>query len=283
MSAGVAKDDLDKRSKRGCLKFALLLILVVVAVVIVTIFIIVDNFDSNDSYDIRLTELLGREFTPFYTTVDENDVSDFNAKITQNVAAINGTPLVVNGVLDVETFISSNVMFRDSLSLDCDDIAVFANDFFAVQDAAVDGLSNNIFKIINLSLELVNDNPDGMQRVQYSAIFQIDLSLFSVVLPIQSSSVPSNMYVTLSATYNLNAQTQNAVESCSLQINRLSGDDNTYAVEQILNVFELSTNDIPALARAPFEYISRQCATWGVNFSVTRGTTNETLFVFSNR
>ncbi len=266
------------KNKKGCLKYGILFLVAFVIVAVVAVILILNSLNNQETFNTRLTELLCREYTPPTNMVDEYAVTSFNNKISTTVSALDGEPLVVNNVLDVARFVSNNIVFRSQLVLNRYDIAVFVNDFFANQNVG-DSEINSAFSLVNLDIDY---QVESMRRIVYRATFQVELDKM-LTLPVNKSQAPEYMYLTLSATYNLDAQTQNAIESASLSVNGLWGDDNTYAVEQILAVFDKTTNDIAGFARAPFEYITRQCQVWGVIFGVEKDSLDNTLFTFGYR
>ena len=249
----------NKKTK-GCWKSGLLALMVfVVAVIFAVIFLI--NLSNENSNDARFVELLNREYSAFVDKIDNSKISTLNNKINQSLETKDGNSLIYEGELDVKQFFSANINLKNQLILNNYDLAVLGN-YFLGNAETFSTFAGLFTKIINLDLNTrMTDN-----EIDYVAVFQVNLKTAGQIYGFNTQNLPEVIYVTLSATYNLTYNPSNAITSAYLQINRLIGEDNKYAVAKVLELFDKNEEYISIMAYKPFDILKQIIAFWKVQF-----------------
>ena len=254
-----------KKERKGCLKNSLIAGFILLVVVLVVAMLILNLLNQKSTTDAHLTELLNQQYTPFSNYIDDEQMITMRQKIGDAVVMNDGTAVVVNSALDFEKLFSENSHFRADLHLTGHDIGAVLNELFGSLSV------ERYIQVVDLQLDMVST-----QRLDYSVIFKVDLSALAGIVSFAVSDFPNEIFVTLNATYNTLAPSANAIENASLRINRLSGDDNTYAVSQLSRYFKITNDDIYAAAAYPFDLIRQYLSTWNASFDISNNMFNFT-------
>lgn len=254
----------NKDKKKGCIKSGLLAILILVLVGITT-FLILSNALRTEQ-DTRLIEVLGREYTMFSDKITDTRVDNFNAKINSKMTNIT-EPLIIDNQLNTIAFYSSNTRVQNSLVLNNFDLAVLAN--YTLSNSIYNANTASAFiKVISLDLS----TRTAENEVDFVAVLQINLSNSALAFGFSAQKLPETIYVTLSSTYSLVQPQNSAVMSVALQVNRLIGEDNAYAVEKLLLMFGKTDDYAKTMASTPFAIIRECCSNWNAIFSAKDNT-----------
>lgn len=258
------------KNRKGCLKNGLLALAVVVAVLLITTMILL-NLSKENTFDNRLIQVLNREYsTQFIDKIDNTKINSFNTKINTCVQKQNGDSLIINNSLDLEKFFSDNIILKSTLSLNNFDIAVLTNYIFGSLSSQN---VNDLLKIFNLEISATSENV-----LEYVATLQLNLINFCNLVKYNSKNLPEIIYITLSATCDLTQNPSKTIIGASVQINRLIGEDNTYAVTQILKMMNKDTQYIYTIANKPFNVLREIIENFNCKFKVENN-----CFVFEKK
>ena len=252
-----------KKDKKGCLKNSLIAGLILLVVVLVVVMLVLNLLNQKSTTDARLTELLNQQYTSFQDYIGDEQTTTMRQKIGSAVVMRDGSSVIVNNAIDFDKLFSTVSYFRDELHLTGYDIGAILNELFGSLSV------EQYIEVIDLQLDMVST-----ERLAYSVIFKVNLSALANIFPFAVSDLPDEIFVTLNATYNTLAPSSSAIESANLRINRLSGDDNTYAVQQLSSYFEITNDDVYAVAAYPFDLIREYLSSWNAIFNISNNMFN---------
>lgn len=247
-----------KKNRKGCLKNSLIAGFILLVVVLVVAMLILNLINQKSPIDARLSELLNQQYTEFNDYIDDAQMTATRQKIGSAVVMKDGTSVIVNNAIDFDKLFSTYSYFRDELHLSGHDLGAILNDLFLSLSVS------QYIEVVDLQLDMVSS-----QQLDYSVIFKLNLNTLNNLFPFAVDNLPNDVYVTLNATYNTLVPGDNAIESASLRINRLSGDDNTYAVQQLSSYFEVTNDDVFDAAAYPFDLIRQYLSSWNAVFNIS--------------
>ena len=245
-----------KGKKSGCGRTSLWILLLIILVVLVTVFVVFSTFDDENAQDERFAELINREYNKnqFKNEITQTDLTNFNNEIKR---AVSNTQAIFdeNNNLIGSEFFSENVDFTNTLYLDNKQIAIFYN--YVIQTI----LSAEYSDDYAISIYQLDFTMQG-NLIEYSAKFHIIVSEISSIAPVFiGSDMPDEIFVTVNAQINI---INNSVLNVSVQINNLTGEDNEYCINKILNSLSLNSDIFEDLANSPFEFLRNQRQIWQV-------------------
>ena len=245
-----------KGKKSGCGRTSLWILLLLIVVILVTVFVVFANYGEENTQDERFVELINREYNKnqFNNEITESDIINFNNEIRGAVSNSN-TLFDENNNLIGNEFFGADVNFTNTLYLDNKQIAIFYN--YVIQTILSAEYSDD-FAIYIYQLDFTMQG----NLIEYSAKFHIIVSEISSIAPIFiGSDMPDEIFVTLNAQINI---INNSVLNVSVQINNLTGEDNEYCINKILNSLSLNSDIFEDLANSPFEFLRNQRQIWQV-------------------
>ena len=237
----------DKKKRKGCLKNSLIFMLILVVCVLVIVGVILGGV-REDNGDVRLSELLNRTYSaPFVDRVNDTQMAVTRSKINSSVRESNGASVIQNGVVDFDRLLSNEAVYHSVLELNGLDMAVLINDYFTsanIQDCV---------KAIDFTMQSID-----ARQIECSATFSINLENLALLLPFSVGDLPSIIYLTVSANFIPVVQVSEMVQNINFQINRLTGEDNTYALNALLEDLDIEQSELEEAVRYPFELIREQ-------------------------
>ena len=249
----------EKKERKGCLKNSLIFALILVVSVLVILGIVLGAL-REDNGDARLEELLNRTYsTAFVDRVSETQMAATRAKVNSSVRLVNGASVVQNGVIDFELLLSNDAIFYTALELTGLDMAGLINDYFV--SAGVE----DCVKTIDFTMQTIDT-----RQIECSATFSINLENLSRQIPFSTSRLPSVIYLTVSANYIPVVQNADMVQNITFQINRLTGDDNIYALETLLSGFEIEQSELEEVVCYPFKIIREQMPSKNLSLDISQ-------------
>ena len=259
------------KKKRGCFITAILVLLGIIVVVAAGIYAS-GVYSPKNNTDERYVNLMKKDYqtSAFVSKLTEENKNIFNQKV-KNSARSSVELFNENGELNVIVFASKGTYFVNNLTLDKNDLVIFYNDFIAIQSYSTK--FNVLFSISNcINIDITqNDNV-----VEYKAIFRFNSKPIKTLAQDLAYDGMNDFYLTLAAEIDLLGTEK--VKSASLQINCLTGDDNEYCLNKILQTFDLSTKDLNEFAYLPFEFNKSQNDVWKSDFDYNNGN----LIIFKN-
>lgn len=247
--------------KKGCVKKGLIVLVVIVTTIIIALIIIANTLGGNTE-DARLKELLNRDYSISFTDkITETQTQSTKTLLTENLILSNGSSIITNGDIDIDKLFSNDVRIKNSFEMTGYDFAVFANFILSLTASNDNKIYSNLLKIIDFTMQSVDTSNTTL--INYRATFKIDLNNLS-----SSNELPSNIYVTIDATVDSKLSIDKMLINHSIQINRLTGDDNTYAVNAIKEMFNFSNDDLVSIAKAPIDLLVERSKIWGASFKI---------------
>ncbi len=251
----------DSRGGNGCIKNGIWITLGILLVATVCIFTVCSSMPKGDDELVRLLELLDREFTPYSVEITEQDKTEFNTKV-QNSAICSRGDLIVNGKLDVDKFLSSDTTIYENLSLTPKDLAILL-DYRINENANVN--------ICSASIE------GDRSFLSWTLIFKLNITNKQTT-EAEPNLLGKDIYVKFQSTIRKSTDTgQWQVFEYNIVINRLSGEDNEFAVNKLLSLLDISTKTLNEYALYPITFAKKQASIWNVNFDISA----DKSFVFS--
>ena len=102
------------------------------------------------------------------------------------------------------------------------------------------------------------------KKVRWEALIGCNLDELLESDSKEEKSSPTMVYVTFVANIDLQkVWNQNAVESYGMQVNRLTGEDNDFASEQICKLLNIDNKKLLEYAIYPFAFAKTQATVWG--------------------
>ena len=250
------KNKSKSKGKGGCGKSTLLLLCIGIAIILVTVFVVFANSDEEYSQDEKFVELINRQYnqSAFSNEITDADLTSFHNKIRNSVKG-NSNLFLSNNTLNTSVFFSNEVSFTNTLSLNNNEIAVFYN--YVIQTLLMneyqDDFAISIYQLYFATTETT---------VSYSAKFYINVSEISAILPIfLGDNMPTQIFLTLGAERDIYTGNTSNV---TVQINQLTGEDNQYCIDKILDSLGLENETLQELGNSPFEFLKNQAQDWGV-------------------
>ncbi|MBQ7977836.1 MAG: hypothetical protein IJ301_04550 [Clostridia bacterium] len=250
-----------KRFKKGCIKNSLIILFIVIATGVIALFVILGALGGSAG-DAKLNELLNREYSiPFADKITTMQEQETQLKLVQNFVLSDGSNILTNGEFDFDKFSSDLTRLQSDISLTGYDFAVLAN---CVLGSLASDDFVNIFKLIDFNLQTVESS--NTTYINYRATLKIDLTSLKSQRALEK--LPDFVYITFDTTLDTKMSLDNMLVGLNLQINRLTGDDNAYAVEKLMELLGLTQNDINSVAKFPVDYFVEQVKIWQANFSI---------------
>ena len=250
----------EKSKKRGCIVTGLLVILGIAVVVAASIYVTY-LYSNNKKIDEKYVTLMTKEY----------QIDDF-ASVVTNANRFEFYKKVRNSARSSQELLLENTYFAQNLTLNEVDLAVFYN---SVLNSKISYLNkfDTLFSVLDCqSLKITQTQ----NEIQYKAYFKVKTESFSNLAQSLYFKDMQDFYLTMSASINFISSIP--VKSFELQVNKLTGDDNTYCVNKILTAFGIKVDEANQMGYVPFLFNKTQNEVWGTKFDYQNGN----LVIFKN-
>jgi len=257
------KQDINKSSCLARSIYIGITLLIVIAACIVAVVHTVNSVPESEKEMNRFVQLISREYDEFDTTIGEADIKSFKNKIINKVSLSEGE-LYSGEKFNLDGFLSENLAVNEDFSLTFTDLAVLLNYNW----------NENIVSAIDYSVKCVNS------EVSWSVVLCVNFSKLSEDEK-ANSKAPSMLYVTFNATVNVDKDWDTtAVVKYSAQVNRLTGEDNEFAVKKVCELLKLNEQKLKEDAIYPFTFCNTQSSVWKTDLAFLK---NNCTFKFTKK
>jgi len=239
--------DMNKRSCLGRGIYIGITLLVVVAACIVAVVNTVNSVPESEKKFSKFLELIEKDFDSFETTIGKTQKDSFREYISSKVSLSEGE-LYTDDKFNIDGFLSDKLVAHESFKLNFENLAVLLNYHW----------EGDIVKAISVSANCADS------KLNWSVILYVDLTeVFKEKT--KSDDEPPKVNISFSAVIDLTKEwNTEAVESYSTQINRLTGEENEFAVDEICELLFFDEERILKDAIYPFTFANEQAEKWGM-------------------
>ncbi|MBR4270864.1 MAG: hypothetical protein IKQ31_04270 [Clostridia bacterium] len=250
-------------SRDGCVKKGLIAAFSLVLIGVVCILTVCHSMPKEDEELTRLLDLLNKDYIPYVNEITQQDRAEFDSKIQNNVVCANGE-LYTNKKLNVDQFLSSDITLNQNLSFTPKDLAILLG--YSWQE-------DNIVDIYSASMY----SEDSM--INWILIFKLNVNNAFEESNILTEKLGKDVFIKFSAKVYRNGDIGEwQAFQYNVQVNKLSGANNDFAVKKILEILKIETKTLKAYAVYPFSFCKKQANIWSVNFTFSP---IEKIFSFS--
>ena len=244
------------RKKRGCLVKCLIALGMLVLVVFVGWYAM-SRDSGKQQVDERYITLASQSFdtTPFDSIITNTNKQEFYSKVRLSLK--NADSYFVNNELNVAKIASQKVEFKDNLTLNSVDVTNLA-ELFVNSIVAIDNKFTSILNCSDIQKIVINQVES---KINYSIIVKFKTEQFYLYANSINYSKVTKLYLTINATVDLLSSASMPIENVSMKVNELTGEDNAYCTDVILEAFGIKKYS-KELAYLPFEYCKYLIALW---------------------